>query len=75
MPHRPAGRERGGGRDDRIGVDAVVPVKVRDRPGLSKMLDPERPHAMAVHGAEPGERGGVTIEHGYDPAMGRHFGQ
>src|SRR5215468_6202261 len=74
MADRPARRERRRRRDDGIGVDAVVPVKLRDRAGLPEMLDAERADAMAVDGAEPGERRRMAVEHGDDPAMGRHIG-
>jgi chaperonin GroEL (HSP60 family) len=50
---RPAGRERGCGRDDGVGVDAVVAIEVRYRAGLPEMLHAQRAHAMAVHAAEP----------------------
>ena len=39
------------------------------------MLDAERPHAMAVDRAEPGERRRMAVEHGDDAAMRRHVGQ
>ena len=48
MPDRPARRDRLRGGDDRVGVDAVVPVEVGERAGLAEMLDAERAHAMAV---------------------------
>src|SRR5262249_46381404 len=60
---RAARGEGGGGRDDGVGVDAVVAIEVGDRAGLPEMLDPERAHAVAVDGAEPGERGGMAVEH------------
>jgi hypothetical protein len=43
MKDRRARCERLRGGDDSIGVDAVVPVEIRDRPGLAEMLDTERP--------------------------------
>src|SRR4029079_16972754 len=75
MPDRAARRERRCRRDHGIGVDAVVPIEVRDRTGLPEMLDAEWPHPMAVYGAEPGECCGMTIEHRHDAAMGRYVGQ
>src|SRR5882672_12259812 len=75
MPDRPAGRELGRGGDDRAGVEAVMPIEIGDRSGLSEMLDAERPHAMAVHGAEPGERRRMAVEHRDDSAMARHAGE
>ena len=56
MPDRPARRQRRRRRDDGIGVDAVVPIKLGDRAGLPEMLHAERAHAMAVDGAEPEAR-------------------
>src|SRR5262249_42860041 len=70
-PDRAPGRKRRRRRDDGVGVDAVVPIKLRDRAGLPEMLDAERAHAMAVDGAEPGERRRMAVEHGDDAAMGR----
>src|SRR5438445_6480283 len=64
----PARRQRRCRCDDGIGVDAVVAIEIRDRAGLPEMLDAERAHAMAVHGAEPGERCRVAVDHGYDSA-------
>src|SRR5262250_1608535 len=74
VPDRPTRGQRRCRRDDGIGVDAVVPIKLRDRAGLPEMLDAERAHAMAVDGAEPDERRRMAVEHGHDPAMGRHIG-
>ena len=50
-------------------------IELRDRPGLAEMLDAERAHAVAAHGAEPGERRRMAVEHGDDAAMGRHLGE
>ena len=47
------GRDRLGGGDDGVGVDAVVAVEILDRAGLAEMLDAERPHAVAMDGAKP----------------------
>src|SRR5262249_61093751 len=74
MPDRPTRRQRRRRRDDGIGVDAVVPIEIRDRAGLAEMLAAERAHAMALDGAEPGERRRMAVEHGDDAAMGRHIG-
>src|SRR5215831_246944 len=74
VPDRPARRQRRRRRDDGIGVDAVVPIKLRDRAGLPEMLDAERAHAVTAHGAEPGERRRMAVEHGDNPAMGWHIG-
>ncbi len=73
MPDRAAGRERRGGRDNRVRVDAIVPVEVRYRAGLAEMLDAERTHPVAGDCAEPGERRRVAVKHGDDPRMRRHF--
>jgi len=75
MPDRPARRQRCGRGDDRIGIDTVVPIELRNRACLSEMLDPEGAHAMAVHGAEPGERRRMAVDDGHDPAVGWHIGQ
>src|SRR5262249_48286329 len=75
MPDRTAGGDRLRRRDDGVGVDAVVAIEVGDRAGLAEVLDPERAHAMAAYGAEPGERRRVAVEHGDDAAMGRHVGK
>src|SRR5262249_39668054 len=72
MPYRPPARQRLRRRDDRLGVDAIVPVEIADRTGLAEMLDPERAHAVTGDGAEPGERRRMTVEHGDDAAMRRH---
>ena len=75
MADRPARCDALRGGDDGVGVDAVVPVKVRDRAGLAEMLDPERPHAMAVDRAEPGEGCGVSVEHRDDAAVRRQIAE
>ena len=71
---RPAWRDRLGGGDDGVGVDAVVPVEVRDRAGLAEMLDPKRPDLVAIDGAEPGERRRMAVEHADNAAMRRQAG-
>src|SRR5580704_6258380 len=72
---RPTRRDRLRGGDDGVGVDAVVPVEVRDRAGLAEMLDTERPDLMAEDRAEPGQRCRVAIEHADDAAMRRQAAQ
>src|SRR5262249_18827834 len=39
MPDRPTRRQRRRRRDDGVGVDAVLPITLTDRPGLPVMLD------------------------------------
>src|SRR5439155_8029014 len=75
MPDRPPRDDRLGGRDDRVGVDTVMAIKLGNRSGLAEMFDPEWPHPMAVDRTEPGERRRVPVDDGHDPAMGRHFGE
>src|ERR1700688_4601668 len=75
MAYRPPRRDGLGGGDDGVGVDAVVAVEVLDRAGLAEMLDAERPHAMAVDGAEPRQSRRMTVEHADDPAMPRQVGE
>ena len=75
MPDRPArcdGLRRG---DNRIGVDAVVPVELGQRAGLAEMLHTERTRAMAVDGAQPGERCWMTVDYRDEPAMRRDVRQ
>src|SRR3984885_6476087 len=72
---RPAGRDCLRGGDDGIGVDAVVPVEIRNRSGLAKMLDAQRPDLVAEDRAEPGQRRRVAVEHADDAAIGRQAGQ
>ena len=38
-------------------------------------LDAERPRPVPVDGAEPGQRRGVAVEHGDEPAFRRHGGE
>jgi len=71
VPDRPARGERGGGCDDGIGVDAVVPVELGDRAGLAEMFDAERPDPMAVDGAQPAKRRRMAVEHADDAAIAR----
>src|SRR5271170_6715416 len=71
MTDRRARRERLRGGDDSIGVDAVVPVEIRDRPGLAEMLDTERPELVAEHGAQPRQRRWMSVEDADDAAVWR----
>src|SRR5262245_40340401 len=75
MADRTARCDRLGRRHDRLGVDAVVAIEVGNRAGLAEMLDAERPQAVTVHSAEPGERRRVAVEHGDHSAMGRQVGE
>src|SRR5882724_1815197 len=59
------------GVDDGVGVDAVVAIEVIDGPGLAEMFDTERFDAVAVHAAEPAERGRMAVDHGHDAAVAR----
>jgi len=45
----------GGGVEDRIAVDAVGAVEVRDVAGLAKAVDAERDDGVAGDRAEPGQ--------------------
>ena len=71
MPDRPPGRQCLRGRDDRLAVDAVMAIEIRDRAGLAEMLDAQRARAVPGHGAQPAERRRMAIEHGDQPAMRR----
>src|SRR6185312_571565 len=53
-----------GGVEDGVGVEAVDAVEVRQIARLAEMLDAERVDAMPRHGAEPGQRRRVAVEHG-----------
>src|SRR5580704_15989694 len=75
MADRPPWRDRLRRGNDGVGVDAVVAVEVPDRAGLAEMLDAERPHAMAVDGAEPSQSRRMTVEHADDAAMARQAGE
>src|SRR5580700_12158934 len=75
MPDRTPRRYGLGGGDDGVGVDAVVAIEVLDRAGLAEMLDAERPHAMAVDRAEPGQGRRMTVQHADDAAMPRQAGE
>src|SRR5579863_10064378 len=71
MPHRCAGGEAFGRIEDRVGVEAVVPIEIVDGAGLAEMLDPERLDAMAAHAAEPAQRRRMAVDHGDDTAIAR----
>src|SRR5882724_7808668 len=71
VPHRRAGGQAFRGVDDGVGVDAVVAIEVIDGPGLAEMFDTERFDAVAVHAAEPAERGRMAVDHGHDAAVAR----
>src|SRR5690606_8882826 len=73
VPDRPAGRQRLGGRDDGLGVDAVVPVEVGEAARLAEVLHSEGTGAVAADGAQPGERRRVAVEHRHDAAVGRQL--
>jgi len=47
----------GGGVKDRIGVDAVGAVEIRDVAGLAKAVDSERDDRVAGDGTEPRSTG------------------
>ena len=62
-------------RDDRVGIDAVVPVELGERSGLSEMLDAQRSRPVAGDRANPRLGRGMSVEHRDDAAMGRHIGE
>src|SRR5690606_38376688 len=72
---RSAGRERLGGADDALRVDAVMAIELGDRAGLAEMLDAERTGAVAVYRAKPAKCCRVPVDDGDDAAMGRNVGQ
>src|SRR5437588_4234024 len=71
MADRPAGRDRLRACHDRIRVDAVMPVELRERAGLPEMFDAECARAMAVDRTEPAERRRMRIGDRHDAAMQR----
>src|SRR5689334_12819986 len=75
MPDRTAGRNRLCRRDDGIGVDAVMPVKLAKRSGLSEVLNTERPYPMAGHRTQPCQRRGMPVEDGDHPAIRRYVSE
>ena len=75
MTNWPPRRDCLGGGDDGVGVDAVVAVEILDRAGLAEMLDAERPHAVAMDGAEPRQSRRMAVEHADDAAMRRQAGE
>src|SRR5665213_1279088 len=50
MPDRATGCDGLCRRNDRVGVDTVVPVELGERAGLAEMLDAERARAVAADG-------------------------
>src|SRR5437762_11458037 len=52
----------GAGVEDRLDVDAVVPVEIRQVARLAEMLDAERPHLVAAHRAQPAQGRGMAID-------------
>ena len=59
MADRAARRDCLRGGDDRVRIDAVVAVELRERAGLAEMLHPERARAMAMDRADVRARGRV----------------
>jgi len=57
------------GCNDRIRVDAVMPVELGNRTGLAEMLDAEWAEAMAVDRAQPAERRRMAVDDADDAAM------
>src|SRR3569833_3223372 len=53
ISHGPSVRCSLGRMNNRVGIDVIVMIEIRDRSGLAEMLDPERLDAMALHAAEP----------------------
>src|SRR3974390_57970 len=71
-PSRRDGLRRG---DDRLRVDAIVPVKLGKRASLAEMLNAERARAVALHGAEPRQSRGMAVKHGDQRAVRWHVGE
>ena len=71
QPDRPSRRMRVGSSDNRIGIDAEMPVEIGDRAGLAEMLDAQRHHAVPGHRAEPGQRQRVAVADRNDRTMRR----
>src|SRR5262245_50011209 len=71
VPHGTAGGEAYGRIDDRVGVDAIVPIEVVDGAGLAEVLDAECFDAMAAHAAEPAQRRRMAVDHGDEAALAR----
>src|SRR5262245_3192140 len=74
IPVRPA-RDACRSSQDCIRIKAVVGIELGDRARLAEVLDAERPHAMAAHAAEPGERLWVCIRYCYQGRIARQLGQ
>ena len=49
--------------NDRVGVEAEVPIKIGHRPGLAEMLDAECLLSVAMDASKPGQRRRVPIDH------------
>ena len=63
------------GRDNRVGVDAIVSIKVSEGARLTEMLDAQRPRAMTGDCAKPGKCCRMAVEHRDDSAVRRDFGE
>jgi hypothetical protein len=61
--------------NDGISVYAIIPVQLVNRSGLTEMLDPERPNAVAIDRAKPSQCRGVSVQDRDDTAMPRQTGQ
>ena len=72
LADRPAGRNRPGGCNNRLGIDAVMTVQFGNGAGLAKMLDPEGAGAVTRHRSEPGERQRVPVDDRDQRAVCRH---
>ena len=53
ISHGPPARCGLRGMHDRVGVDIIVMIEVRNRSGLTEMLDTERLDPMPLNAAEP----------------------
>ena len=75
MPDRAARRNSLRGRHDRIRIDAVMTVEVRDCAGLTEMLNPQWTNAVTGNSTEPSQRRGVPIQDRDDAAVPRQAGK
>ena len=73
MPDRAAGRYCLRRRDNGVGVNAIMPIEIGQRSGLTKMLDAEWTYPMTRNSAEPRECRRVSVEYGDQAAIGRHI--
>ena len=55
--------------NDSIGINAIVPVELVDRTGLTKMLHAKWANAVATDGAEPRQSGGMPVQQCDETAM------